>query len=68
MTLQQYMKRLGWNATRLSQEARIDVRTVRRALDGETINSASAEAIADAIGKALQELVLVGDIENLNFR
>lgn len=68
MTLQDYVKQLGWNASQLAREAKIDVRTARRALAGEIILSENAQAIAGAISAALGRQILVGDIEELRYR
>lgn len=68
MTLNEYMKRLGWNIADMAREARVDRRTVVRAINGETVSSRAAQAIAEALSASLGERILVSDIAGLSYR
>ncbi len=68
MTLEEYCRDLAWNAAELARQASIDVKTVRKALDGEEISSKSARAIAGALSTATGQQVSVGMIDGLNYK
>lgn len=68
MTLADYCRKLGWNASELARRAGVNVRTAQRALDGQRINAENARAIAQALSTELDTTVYVGDLEGLNYR
>ena len=68
MTLDDYCKRLGWNAAELARRANINIRTAQRAMEGQRINAENARAIARALSEELGRTVHVGDLEGLNYR
>lgn len=66
-TLADYCHQLGWDTTELSRQARINYRTARKALDGESIQPGVARAIAQALSEALGRMIYVGEL-GLNIR
>jgi hypothetical protein len=66
MTLADYCRQLGWDASTLARQANINYRTAKKALDGEAITSRSAREIAEALSKAFGMPVYVGDIQGLS--
>lgn len=51
----------------LSRRARVDMKTIRRALDGERVQKLKAYAIVDAIAEALHRPLKLEEIENLHY-
>lgn len=51
----------------LSRKAGIDIKTVRRALDGENIQKLKAVAILDALSQELHRPVNLEDVEGLHY-
>jgi hypothetical protein len=68
MTLSDYCHQLGWDATELSRQARINDRTARKALHGEAITGRVAREIAEALSKALGKHLTAGSIDGLNIK
>ena len=66
MTLNEYRIKLGWSRRRLAHEAGIDERTLRYAISGKPVYSATAGKIANAISKGLGVEISYRDIEGLN--
>ena len=66
MTLNDYRIKLGWSRAQLAREAGIDVRTVREAMAGKQIYTATAGKIARAISKGIGSEISYKDIEGLN--
>jgi len=66
MTLNEYRIKLGWSRAKLAREAGVDVRTVRDALSGKPIYTATAGKIANAISRGLEKEITYEDIEGLN--
>lgn len=51
----------------LSRKAGVDIKTVRRALDGETIQKLKAVAILDALSQELHRPLRLEDVEGLHY-
>ncbi|MBE3561950.1 MAG: hypothetical protein IMW89_22415 [Ktedonobacteraceae bacterium] len=51
----------------LSRKAGVDIKTVRRALDGENIQKLKAVAILDALSQELHRPVRLEDVEGLHY-
>lgn len=69
MTLQQYCERLGWNISELSRQADINRHTASKAVFGRNeCSSRVALKIVEALSRALNERVLVGDLEGLTIK
>lgn len=65
MRLNEYCYRLGWDVPKLARAAAIDVRTARKAIDGQAVTPRVARAIAAALTEELKQRVLPGEIEGL---
>lgn len=65
MTLQEYLRYLGWNISTLARQAGINDRTASKAVNGQSISPRAAQAIASALSDALGRTVYVGDIHDL---
>ena len=68
MTIQDYRKDLGWSQAELARQAKLNPNTVRKAENGDEVSSQSALAIAEAFSRALEQRILVRDIDNLKVR
>ena len=66
MTLNEYRIKLGWSRAKLAREVDVDVRTVRDALLGKPIYTATAGKLANAISRGLEKEVTYKDIEGLH--
>lgn len=66
MTLDEYRIECGWSKAEMARQARIDINTLNRALDGEIVSAGTANKLARAISKELDRKVLVREIEGLN--
>lgn len=51
----------------LSRRSRVDMKTIRRALDGTRVQKLKAFAIVDVIAEALHRPLKLEDIEGLNY-
>jgi len=51
----------------LSRKARVDMKTIRRALDGERVQKLKAYAIVDAISEELHRPLKLEEIEGLHY-
>ena len=51
----------------LSREAKVDMKTIRRALKGENVHRLKAAAIVDAIAKKLDRPLKLEDVEGLHY-
>ena len=68
MTIQDYRKDLGWSQAELARQAKLNPNTVRKAENRDEVSSQSALAIAEAFSRALDQRILVRDIDNLKVR
>ena len=66
MTLEDYRVKLGWSKAQLASESGVDVRTIRKAIEGKPIFKAKAGKIANALSKGLGQEITYHDIEGLN--
>ena len=66
MTLDQYREACGWSKSELSRASGISIRSVQRAILGETITSNTANKLALAVSKQLGRSIRYQDIEGLN--
>jgi hypothetical protein len=51
----------------LSRKAEVDMKTVKRAIDGKTVQKLKAVAIVDALSKELNRPLRLEDIEGLHY-
>lgn len=51
----------------LAREAKVDLKTVRRALHGENVQRVKAALIVDALAKKLDRPLKLDDIEGLHY-
>jgi predicted transcriptional regulator len=51
----------------LSRKAGVDIKTVRRALDGENVQKLKAVAILDALSQELHRPLRLEDVEGLHY-
>ena len=51
MTIDDYRVSLGWSKTKLCDEAKIDMSTLQRAINGEPVYRVTANKIAEAINR-----------------
>ena len=51
----------------LSRKAGVDIKTVRRALDGENVQKLKAFAIVEAIAKELNRPLKLNDVDGLHY-
>lgn len=51
----------------LSRKAGVDIKTVRRALDGENVQKLKAFAIVEAIAKELNRPLKLDDVDGLHY-
>lgn len=51
----------------LAREAKVDLKTVRRALNGENVQRVKAALIVDALAKKLDRPLKLDDIEGLHY-
>jgi transcriptional regulator with XRE-family HTH domain len=66
MTLRQYRLDLGWNASKLAEEAGVTRQSVALAEKGGFIQADTAKAIAEALSRAYGRDIKSWDIEGLN--
>ena len=66
MTLKEYRVELGWNHTRLGQEAGLSRQAIGNAESGQRITAATAKSLADALSRGFGRPIMVRDIEGLN--
>ncbi len=67
-TLRQYRLDLGWNITKLAEEAGVTRQSIASAERGALIQADTAKAIADALSRALGREIKSWEIEGLNIR
>ena len=67
-TLRQYRLDLGWNISKLADEAKITRQSVTSAERGALIQADTAKAIADALSRAYGHEIKSWEIEGLNIR
>jgi DNA-binding Xre family transcriptional regulator len=65
MRLIDYLDKLNWTQTRLADEADISTSTVKRALDANSINRDSANAICIALSRGLKREITIEDVNEL---
>jgi hypothetical protein len=51
----------------LSREAKVDMKTIRRALNGDTVQKLKAAAILDALSKQLDRPLKLEDVDGLHY-
>lgn len=51
----------------LSRKAGVDMKTVKRAIDGEAVQKVKAVAIIDALSKELERPLKLDDVEGIRF-
>jgi hypothetical protein len=51
----------------LSRKAGVDIKTVRRALDGDNIQKLKAVAIVEAVAKELNRQIKLEDVDGLHY-
>ena len=66
MTLEDYRAQFGWSKAEMARQARVDINTLNKALDGEAVSVNSANKIARAISRELGRTIRAQDIEGLN--
>ncbi len=66
MTLREYRLDLGWNVTKLADEAGVTRQSVALAERGGFIQADTAKAIADALSRAYGREIKSREIEGLN--
>ena len=67
-TLRQLRLDLGWNVSKLAEEARIARQSVAAAERGGLIQADTAKALSEALGRAYGREIKPWDIEGLNIR
>jgi transcriptional regulator with XRE-family HTH domain len=67
-TLRQLRIDLGWNVTKLADEAKITRQSVAAAERGGLIQADTAKALSDALSRAYGREIKPWDIEGLNIR
>lgn len=67
-TLRQYRLDLGWNISKLADEAGVTRQSVAAAERGALIQADTAKAIADALSRAFGREIKSWEIEGLNIR
>ena len=66
--LRQYRLDLGWNISRLADEAKLTRQSIAAAERGSLIQADTAKAIADALSRAYGREIKSWEIEGLNIR
>lgn len=67
MTLDEYRAKLGWSKARLASESHVDIRTIRKAIEGKPIFKAKAGEIANAISRGLMSRGLGQEVTYRDF-
>jgi DNA-binding XRE family transcriptional regulator len=67
-TLREFRIRLGWNISKLAEEAGISRQAVNAAERGDLIRADTGKALADALSRAYGKEITPLDIEGLNIR
>ncbi len=71
MTIEDYRIEFGWSKSKLAQEAKIDMNTLKSAIDGNAIFRATAGKIVGAINQELQKrnqpTIRYTDLEGITF-
>jgi transcriptional regulator with XRE-family HTH domain len=65
MNLEDYRIECGWSKNEMARQARIDVNTLNRAMNGESVSSNTAKKLALAISKEIGRSIRFQDIEGL---
>lgn len=68
MTLREYRLDLGWNVSKLAQEANVARQSIAAAERGGLIQADTAKKIAEALSKAYEREIKPWEIEGLNIR
>ena len=66
MTLEDFRIQCSWSKNQMAREAKIDINTLNRALNGESISLATADKLATAISKKLGRSMHWKEIKGLN--
>ena len=71
MTIDDYRVSLGWTKTKLCDEAKIDMSTLQRAINGEPVYRVTANKIAEAFNRELkrrgEQTIRYTDLEGVVF-
>jgi transcriptional regulator with XRE-family HTH domain len=68
MTLEEYRNLLSWSQAELARQSGLNNQTISNAERGEAISTRTAQAICQALSKALGRPIFARDIEGLNVR
>lgn len=68
MRLIDYLDELGWTQSRFSQESRVSPTTLRRILQGTTIQRQTAEDICKTLSTALGRPIKIRDVNELHIQ
>ena len=68
MTIEDYRIKLGWSQAELARKANIDIGTLRRAINGQTVYRHTAGAIATALSQGLGYEITYKDLDGVNVR
>lgn len=66
-TLEDLRFEARFSISELAREAKVDLKTVRRALNGENVQKVKAALIVDALAKKLDRPLKLDDIEGLHY-
>lgn len=67
MTLEDLRLEAHLSVASLSRKAGVDMKTVKRAIDGEPVQKVKAVAIVDALSKELGRPLKLEDIEGIHY-
>jgi len=67
MTLEDLRLEAHLSVAALSRKAGVDMKTVKRAIDGEPVQKVKAVAIVDALSKELERPLKLEDIEGIHY-
>lgn len=68
MTLNEYLRYLGWSLTDFANHAGIERHTARKAIREGIVSARTSQKIAAAFSKAMGETIYPGDIQGLLIR
>ena len=67
MTLEDLRLEAHLSVAALSRKAGVDMKTVKRAIDGEPVQKVKAVAIVDALSKELDRALKLEEIEGIHY-
>lgn len=68
MTIEEYRVQLGWSLAEFARKADIDVGTLKRAINGQSIYKHTAGAIANALSQGLGYKITYQDLDGVNVK